>query len=246
MTASPLWRASAAISDLEILSAGDYHRAMCGKFTQRVDWRDANAFSHPAPVAISPSLTVSTPMRFANVLRLDAAGAREMVPMRWGFPEAGAPNLARPKHMHARAETIDTRPTFASAFRNGRGILMVHTFNEGEELPSGKTKQWVITPKNDEPIAIAVIFEDWINDAERLTVFVQVTTPANDLIAPVTDRMPAILPRESWPLWLGETEASLEDVKATLRTFDDDGVWTIAPQEAPPKGGGSKNQPDLF
>ena len=48
--------------------------------------------------------------------------------------------------MHVRSEIVDTRRTFAHAFR--RGILMVHTFNEGEELPNGKTKQWVVTPND--------------------------------------------------------------------------------------------------
>ncbi|MFA5955081.1 hypothetical protein [Hyphomicrobium sp.] len=47
--------------------------------------------------------------------------------------------------MHVRSETIDRRPTFDNAFAHGRVILVVHTFNEGEELPNGKTKQWVIT-----------------------------------------------------------------------------------------------------
>ena len=42
------------------------------------------------------------------------------------------------------------------------------------------------------------------------------------LIACITDRMPAILPRE-WQTWLGETDASLDDVKALLRTYCDGG-----------------------
>lgn len=42
-----------------------------------------------------------------------------------------------------------------------------------------------------------------------------VTTPANNLIGSITDRMPAILPRETWPVWLGEADA---DAKAVLQT----------------------------
>lgn len=185
-------------------------------------------------------------MRTAKVIRLDDEGQREMTSMRWGFADRDAINPARPKHMHARAETIDTRPTFADSFRQRRGILMVRTFNEGEELPNGKTRQWVISPKDNQPIAIAVIFEDWVNGEERLTTFIQVTTPANALIAPVTDRMPAILPRGTWPVWLGETEASLADVKAVLQTFDDKGAWTIAPQEPAAKKAKPPPQTDLF
>lgn len=79
-------------------------------------------------------------MRFANVMRLNSAGQRELVSMRWGFAGMDDANPSRPKHMHVRAETIEQRRTFAHAFQHGRGILMVQTFNEDEELPNGKTK----------------------------------------------------------------------------------------------------------
>jgi putative SOS response-associated peptidase YedK len=130
-----------------------------------------------------------------------------------------------------RAETIDQRRTFAQAFAASRGILMVHTFNEGEELPNGKTKQWVVTPNDGQPIPIAVIFEEWHNGPETLLTFVMVTTPPNALIARITDRMPAILPREVWPTWLGETEPSLRDVKMCSQTFEEGGTWAMAPQQ---------------
>lgn len=209
---------------------------MCGKFTQLASWAELHAFSQPLAAAPPDApVVVSTPMRFARIVRLDAGGARETVAMRWGFADRNAANPARPKHMHARAETIDTRPTFVDAFRHRRGILFVHTFNEGEELPSGKTRQWTITPRDGLPLAMAVIWEDWVNGEERLATYVQVTVPANATIAPVTDRMPAFLAPGQWALWLGETDAPPAQVKAALATFDDAGAWSIAPQESPAK-----------
>jgi putative SOS response-associated peptidase YedK len=65
-----------------------------------------------------------------------------------------------------------------------------------------------------------------------LQTFVQVTTPANTLISPITDRMPAILPPEAWPMWLGETPAALDEVKALLQSYEDGGVWTMTEQAA--------------
>jgi putative SOS response-associated peptidase YedK len=204
---------------------------MCGKFTQMYAWQHAHAFSPPLVATDGGELVTATPMCFAKVMRLDCAGARELIPMRWGF--AGKDDAApmRPKHMHARCETIDGKPTFAQAFAHARGILMVHTFNEGEELPSGKTKQWVIAPRDGQPIAIAVICEQWNNGTETLQTFVQVTTPANALVSRITDRMPAILPRDTWAAWLGETAVPLTEVKALLRTFEDGGNWTLTEQE---------------
>jgi putative SOS response-associated peptidase YedK len=203
---------------------------MCGKFTQHSSWREVHAFSQLLTVPTSEELVVSTPMRPAYIMRLNQDGRREMVPMRWGFSGANDKTPSTPRHIHARAETVDRLRTFAQAFHETRGILMVATFNEGEEV-YGKTKQWVIAPNDGLPIAIAVICEEWTNGTELLDTFVMVTTPPNELIARITDRMPAILPREAWATWLGETATSLADVKALLQTFDDRGAWTMEPQQ---------------
>lgn len=213
---------------------------MCGKFSQMASWQDVHAFSQPLLAKPGDAEVVATPMRFAQVMRLDDDGQRELVSMRWGFAGRNDPDPGRPKHMHARSETIDKLATFKGPFARGRGILLVHTFNEGEELASGKTKQWVITPNDGQPIAIAVICERWQNGPDALETFVQVTTPANTLISRITDRMPAILPRETWPLWLGEIESPLADVKAALRTFDDAGAWMM--REQPTKARASKRK----
>lgn len=205
---------------------------MCGKFTQLASWQEVHAFSQPLVEKVpADEVVTSTPMRFAKVMRLNADGACELAPMRWGFADRNsATPLQRPKQMHARAETIDKLPTFRQAFSGRRGILMVHTFNEGEEV-GGRTKQWTITPNDGQPIAIAVIWEQWINGPEVLDTFVQVTVPANTLISRITDRMPAILLQADWPTWLGETGASPADVKSLLRTFEDGGNWRMAEQQ---------------
>jgi putative SOS response-associated peptidase YedK len=227
---------------------------MCGKFTQMYTWQEAHAFSKPLTVDPEPeaaAVVVATPMRFAKVMRLDAQGERELVEMRWGFAGKDDAAPTKPRHMHARSETVDTLPTFAHTFAAARGILMVHTFNEGEELESGKTKQWVITPQDGQPIAIAVVCEEWRHGSETLHTFVMVTTPANALISRITDRMPAILPRDAWPLWLGEREAPLAEVKALLETYDDGGSWTMTEQASskpprPPKPPKPNPQYELF
>jgi putative SOS response-associated peptidase YedK len=203
---------------------------MCGKFTQMYSWREVHDFSMPVSAApAKEDILTATPMRMANILRLDQNGARVMVPMRWGFADKAANAPVRPKHMHARAETIDTRPTFREAFAAARGVLFVRTFNEGEELPSGKTRQWTVTPKDSLPVAIAVICEQWLRGEDSLWTFVMVTVPPNPLIAQITDRMPAILTPDTVPIWLGETAAAPADIKATLRTYDEAGNWDFAP-----------------
>ena len=222
---------------------------MCGKFTQMASWKEVVAFSQPL-VAIPEggAVTVSTPMRMAQIMRLDESGKRELIPMRWGFSKHGAAAF-KPDFMHARGETVDSKPRFCDAFGERRGILMVETFNEGEKLPTGRTKQWVIRPKDRKPIAIAVIWEEWQGEAASELTFIQVTVPANTLVSKITDRMPAILRQEDWPIWLGEIDAPYRDIKALLKTFDDEGNWEMTEQggakpSTPPPA--PKQQMDLF
>jgi len=53
------------------------------------------------------------------------------------------------------------------------------------------------------------------------------TTPANRQIIDneITDRMPAVLTSDKWAVWLGETNASVEEAKALLVPVDGD--WTM-------------------
>lgn len=216
-----------------------------------MSWREVRDLSDLVGRAAPPQPdepVIGTPMRPCQVIHLDDSGLRANSAMRWGFVEARAKSpLERPKHMHARAETIDCLPTFAEAFRHRRGILLTRTFNVGEELPNGKTVQHTITPRDGRPIAIAVIWEKWENRSEgTLLTFVMVTTPPNPLIARVADRMPAILQPEDWSLWLGETDAPPAQVKSLLQTRSGD--WDMAEQKKPERQTTSRGspQPALF
>lgn len=198
--------------------------------------RDLSDLVGRADVFPPDEAVIGTPMRLSRLIHLDEAGQRASSAMRWGFVDRRAKSpLERPRHMHARAETIDVLPTFADAFAFRRGILLTRTFNVGQEIPNARVIQHTIAPRDGKPVPIAVIWERWENRAEgSLLTFVMVTTPPNALIATVTDRMPAVIPAQNWPLWLGETGAALPDVKAILEPFEGD--WTMAEQpEAEPR-----------
>lgn len=205
---------------------------MCGKFTQMMSWRDVHDYSDFLRLPESAAETV-TPMRFANVIILGDDGGRAVRRMRWGFARLGAKNPAeRPEHIHARAETIDTKPTFRDAFAHRRGILAVRTFNEGKEITPTKTEQHVVTPRDGKPIGIAVLWERWTHRTEgELYTFVMVTVPPNKLISTITDRMPAVIAPDDWGMWLGESLATAEELKARLVPFEGD--WDMEREAKP-------------
>ena len=219
---------------------------MCGKFTQMMSWGTLVTLADFLRAPESAAETV-TPMRFANVIRLDANAKRETARMRWGLvpPDAKDPTMGT-RHIHARAETIDTKPTFREAFAHRRALLVVSTFNEGKEITPTKTEQHVITPNDGRPLAIAVIWERWAERNETaLLTFAMVTVAANRLIGEITDRMPAVIAPEHSGTWLGETNASAEELKALLVPFEGD--WTMRPQQKNPnKPKKPDAQPTLF
>ena len=217
---------------------------MCGKFTQMMAWGTLVHLADLIGATGGPAETV-TPMRFANVIRLNG-GKRESARMRWGFiPQWANDPVKGTKFIHARAESLDVRPAFREAFANRRGLLVVRTFNEGKEIARTKTEQHVVTPKDGKPIGIAVIWQSWSEArAGGIDTFAMVTTPANALIGTITDRMPAIVPPANWDKWLGETSASSEELKAMLTPYEGD--WIMQPEKAKPGTAVATPPPDLF
>jgi putative SOS response-associated peptidase YedK len=198
---------------------------MCGKFTAKLSWTELVDFAHTSADAgeNDRSLTYRV-MNPLPVIVLDReTGERRVVPMRWGFPDPA--DWRKPRPIHARAETIDTTNAFAKAFCDGqRGIVQVDSFNEAPD--SGE--QHTIAPAG--AIGLAFVWRRF-EIAPVPLACVMVTVAANQLLARLpTDRMPAVLAPQDWAKWLGEEPASLDEVKACLKTVEDL-RWTMAKEE---------------
>ena len=234
---------------------------MCGKFTFMATWAQVVAFSQPltAKPTNAPEET-ATPMRWAPVLHLDAKGERTQTSMRWGFSKFNkAKGYESPDLIHARDDKVLRSEVWRPHFETRRGLLIVTSFNEGEEVatfkpdrvtPTGKTRtvQWTIRPKDGSMLAIAVLYRDHLSPVGPILEFVQVTTPANEgigkfVVGDPDKRMPAVLPASALPMWLGEIPASPEAVRDLLRTYEDGGAWEMRRAGEPRAGELKKDKP---
>ena len=61
--------------------------------------------------------------------------------------------------------------------------------------------------------------------------FTIISAPANTVVARVIDRMPVILPPESWQTWL-DPKSTREDLKPLLVTYpaEDMEAWRVTPK----------------
>lgn len=249
-TAASLGKSGATGIRGAIALLAPYIALMCGKFTQMMSWgayvslAEALAGANGAP---GGRADVVSPMRDALVLRLGPSCARETAVMRWGLVPwwAKDPGIGT-RFIHARAESIENTKAYAEAFMQRRGLAIVSEFYESRHLTATKREPHRIWPEDGKPLALACIWERWRQSHDApLETFAIVTVPANATIAPVHDRMPAVIAEADWPKWLGESPATLEELKALLRPCQE--PMHIAPVSArrpppPPRPA----QPDLF
>ena len=108
------------------------------------------------------------------------------------------------KPINAKAETVGSLPTFRDAYSRRRCILPVDGFFEWRAAQGGK-QPYAIAMRDGSPFGIAGIWENWKDPAsgEWVRTFAVITVPANELVAQIHDRMPAILKPESYDRWLG-------------------------------------------
>jgi len=157
-------------------------------------------------------------------------GERSLDPLKWGLIPYWCkdPNGGR-KPINAKAETVATLPTFRDAYRKRRCIVPVDGFYEWKAIRGQKAKQpYAIAMKDGSPFGIAGLWENWKDPAtgEWIRTFAVVTTDANELVADIHNRMPAILAPDDYDRWLSEEP----DPRDLLRPFPADlmRMWPIS------------------
>jgi putative SOS response-associated peptidase YedK len=121
---------------------------------------------------------------------------------RWGLIPRWAknPKLAP---INARADGIATKPMFREAFKRRRGVVIADSFYEWQR--SGPSKvPYRFLRADATPLILAAIWDLWkpAPDEEPIESCAIVTTDANEVMAPVHDRMPVILTPEQSHQWL--------------------------------------------
>lgn len=157
-------------------------------------------------------------------------GERSLEPLRWGLIPHWT-REARPQRrpINARAETVARLRSFADAYARRRCIVPVDGFYEWQV--TGRAKQpHAITMRDRAPFGLAGIWENWKHPetGEWVRTFAIITVPANDLVAGIHDRMPAILAPDDYPRWLGPEP----DPRDLLRPFPASVMtaWPVSPR----------------
>jgi putative SOS response-associated peptidase YedK len=194
---------------------------MCGRFTLFVDPADLmDAFPEfvfpeemPQRYNIAPTQPVAV---VAN------NGQKQVEFFRWGLVPFWAKDRSIGNRMiNARSETLAEKPAFRAAYRRRRCLVLADGFYEWHKEPGQKRKTpYHIRLKSGSPFAFAGLWESWRSpDEEMVLSCTIITTQPNDLVAAVHHRMPVILDRAAYDLWLDPAERGPQELGSWLRPY---------------------------
>ena len=175
---------------------------MCGRYSLIADIQDlARQFEFDvAGFENAPRYNVAPTQ---PVLTVTDREGRQAEYMRWGLIPSWAKNASIGNRMiNARGETVAQKPSFRNALQRRRCLVLADGFYEWQKV--GKAKRPVrIVLQSGAPFAFAGLWESWRDpEGETVRSCTIVTTQANDLLRPIHERMPVILPRELEEFWL--------------------------------------------
>ena len=139
---------------------------------------------------------------------------------KWGLiPSWAKDHKIGNRLINARGETLAEKPSFRTAFKRRRCLIPATGFYEWQRNPDGKTKTpMYIALKSGAPFAFAGLWESWHSpEGQHIQSCTIITTEPNDLMAPIHNRMPVILPANAYDLWLDPAERT--DLQALLLPY---------------------------
>ena len=179
---------------------------MCGRFSIISNSRNIEEhFNLVRSGEFIHSYNVS-PSNNIPVVRMED-GDRVLANLHWGLVPHWAKDT-KLKPINAKAETVDSKPFFRSAFKKSRCLIPANGFYEWKR--TNKHKQpFYFKLKDSELLAFAGLWDHWEHDDATLESCTLITTVANDVMKPVHDRMPVILDPDNYDAWLNEGGKSL-------------------------------------
>ncbi|UCD35791.1 MAG: SOS response-associated peptidase [Nitrospiraceae bacterium] len=193
---------------------------MCGRFVRYSALHDlAREFQTEEPVFdLPPSYNIAP----SQTVVIAAGNARtHLDPCTWGYLPSWAKTPATGYRMiNARAESVADKPSFKQAFSSERILVIANGFYEWRQEGRIKTPFYIyLTSKK--PFGFAGLRSIWTDPggAKRCTCTI-ITTRPNSLLAPIHDRMPAIIAKQDEQAWLNPDNRDRDALLSLLQPYD--------------------------
>ncbi|KPK55447.1 MAG: hypothetical protein AMS22_04200 [Thiotrichales bacterium SG8_50] len=200
---------------------------MCGRYT--VGCEPSALIEHFEPdevlLALRPRYNVA-PSQSVAILRCDEQARKVLAPARWGLIPSWAKDPAIGNRMiNARAETVADKPAFRTALRRRRCLVAADGFYEWRKLGAAKQPYWIGLATRT-PMGFAGLWERWqpSHGGDALESCTIITTAANEVVAPIHERMPVVLRPSDYARWLNPATADVAELTGLLMPYPDAGM----------------------
>jgi putative SOS response-associated peptidase YedK len=202
---------------------------VCGRFSlYEPSERVARAFGVDEVTAGEPEAryNVAPSQQILSVVCSRDGTTRRMGTLKWGLVPSWAkdPSIGY-KTINARAETVASAPSFRRAFERRRCLVPANGFFEWYHDPDQKRRRgqpYFAAAPDRSLLALGGVWEVWHGpDDEVLRTVAIITTIANPEMAPIHDRMPVIVEKDDWALWLAPEALEPAQAGRLLRPADE-------------------------
>jgi putative SOS response-associated peptidase YedK len=187
---------------------------MCGRFTltasvdQLIDRFDIEYFLEQED--FQPSYNIAPSQSVVAVINNGLHN--KMGYLRWGLIPPWAKDMSiGHKMINARSETLLEKPSFRTAYKKKRCLIIADSFYEWKRLDEKRKIPMRIKLKSEGLFAMAGLWESWQSpDGKSIFSCTVITTTPNKLVEGIHDRMPVILRPEDERTWI---DPSINDTR---------------------------------
>ena len=177
---------------------------MCGRYSLAADLEDIQQRFElfASDLTYSPRYNIAPTQ---PVLAVTNDEGRQPAYLRWGLIPSWAKSASVGNRLiNARAETVAERPSFRTALASRRCLVIADGFYEWQRVGNARRPMRIVMTSG-EPFAFAGLWDSWRDPAgDIVRSCTIITTEPNELLRPIHNRMPVILPRELESFWLDD------------------------------------------
>ena len=189
---------------------------MCGRFVgfNTLEMLQTHFPIDVADAQVTPNYNVAPTQEVLAISRHD--GKNHLKNYYWGLVPFWAKDLSIGSRLiNARSETVASKPSFRTAFKNRRCLIPSNGFYEWKGFKGQKQPMFLTLP-NGNPFAFAGLWETWDNKGKEQTPYRSctiLTREASESVLPIHHRMPVILKPEAFDIWL---DPEIQDINSLL------------------------------
>lgn len=200
---------------------------MCGRYSLSSDGEAlVEEFGVNDLAAWSPRFNIA-PSQAVPVL-VHNGDSLEATSFYWGLVPAWAKDRKMQSRLiNARAESVAEKPSFRSAFRRRRCLVLANGYYEWVKRNNEK-QPYYIHLQSHRPFAFAGLWEKWLdeNGTPYLSCSI-ITCAANERLTALHQRMPVVLPKPTHATWL-QSETDSQTLIDLLKPAANDAFNAIA------------------